>query len=355
MLLSRLRIARAVLLAVAVVGLAGSAVAYRQLHAATAAGRQAKGDRHAPRREAAAPREDRTQEEADRKGRILFARAPRNSAEPVRVASQRVREKQETLLFERPDRSQGVAGGYRISPDGKKVAYYVYRPTDDGPHYVIHVRDLGPAGAPEVMGVDGQHVCWSPDGSRIAVSRGRSGNVILDLKTKKQTALELPEHHSIVDWSPDGKWFLVHLTTEKGETHLARLRQGDSEVRLLADTKGAFSGGRLAPDGKSILFDRLAGKYAANLYVLRLGGGKARQVTQELNCFVMGYSWSPSGRRLAYTLVRFDPASPKDPRFEQETESFVTINALDSKGPVTLTSGTTGGTSAVDYTLWDWR
>jgi RNA polymerase sigma factor (sigma-70 family) len=354
MLLTKLRIPLMALLAVAVVGFGGSALVYRQLQAATATGRAAKEDRRAPQREAAA-REDRRQEEADRKGRVLFAHAPRDSAEPVRVASQRLREKQETLLFERPDRFQGMTGGFRISPDGKKVAYYVYRSTDDGPHYAMHVRNLDGAGAPVDMEADGQHVCWSPDGTRIAVSGGGSRNVIVDLKTRKQTVIELPEKYAVVDWSPDGTWFLVHVTTEKGESQLGRLKQGNAEVRVLAGTKGAFSGGRIAPDGKSILFDRLAGKYAANLYVLRLAGGEARQVTQELNCFVMGYSWSPSGRRIAYTLVRFDPDSAKDPRFEQETESFVTINDRDGKRPVTLTSGTTGGTSAVDYTLWDWR
>jgi RNA polymerase sigma factor (sigma-70 family) len=293
--------------------------------------------------------EDRARQ-ADAKGHILFAHAPRDSTEPVRVASIQIGDKKTTLLFERPDIFKGIAGEFRLSPDGKRVAYILQK-NDDG--NVIYVRSLDPVGPPQDMGVDGRNVCWSPDGSQLAVSRGKSGNVILDVKTRKQTVVELPPDYAVEDWSPDGKWFLLRLTPDKGKTQLAWMKRGDAKVYALADTEGAWEG-RIAPDGKQILFVRPAAKGASNLWVVNRVDGKTRQVTQELNGCVMGFSWSPSGKRIAYTLVRFDPDSAIDPHL-QDTESLVIVSDPDGNNQEILTSGKTGGTWSVDFTLWDWR
>src|SRR5262249_651646 len=147
--------------------------------------------------------------------------------------------------------------------------------------------------------VDGQEVCWSPDSTQIAVSRGQSGNVIVDVRTKRQTEIKLPQDHWVTDWSPDGNWFLLQFATEKGKWQLARMRKGDTEVRKLAGTEGGVWGGRISPDGRSVLFDRKAEKKVSNLWVVTLEDGKTRQVTQEQNGLIRGYSWSPSGKRIA--------------------------------------------------------
>jgi RNA polymerase sigma factor (sigma-70 family) len=355
MFLTKLKVAMVVLLVV--VSLLGAAVGL--LARQTPAGAQAAAPRQEqPKRARGAARGagKTSQEEQDRladsKGRILFAQCPTG---PARVASIRMGEKKQTLLFKPLALQEGFEDHFRISPNGKKVAYRLYKRTGGEARYAIHIRNLDPEGDPVDMEVDGQEVCWSPDGNQIAVSRGRSGNVIVDVKTKKQTALELPEGHWVTDWSPDGKWFLVQFTTDKGKWQLARMKQGDAEIQKLAGTEGGVYGGRISPDGKSVLFDRLEGKYVSNLWVLTPEDGKTRQVTKAQNGFIRGYSWSPSGKRIAYTWVRFDPESPKGPRLEQETESFLTVSDLDGKDPIILLSENTGGISVVHFSFWDWR
>jgi RNA polymerase sigma factor (sigma-70 family) len=355
MFLTKLKIATAVLLVVGLLGAGMGLLAHQTL-----AGAQAAAPLQGPNRNRdAAKGEDKTSQEerdrqADSKGRILFASTPDAIADPRGVASIRMGEKKEKLLFKSLDLLNGFEDCFRISPDGKKAAYRVHQRTADGPKYAIHIRNLDPAGDPVDMEVDGQEVCWSPDNTQIAVSRGRSGNVMVDVKTKKQTQIKLPEGHHVTDWSPDGAWFLVQVETDKGKWQLARMKKADSEIQKLAGTEGVVWGGRISPDGKRVLFDRMAEKKVSNLWVVSLEDGKMRQVTQEENGLIRGYSWSPSGKRIAYTWVRFDPDSPKNP-FEQETEAFLTVNDLDGKNPIVLLSEKTGGISAVHFTFWDWR
>jgi RNA polymerase sigma factor (sigma-70 family) len=296
------------------------------------------------------------QEEGDRQadgnGLILFAQS---RSGPSRLASIRLGDMKETLLGEPLDPLKGFEDGFRLSPNGKQVAYRLHKRTAGETKYAIHIRNVNPAGNPVDMQVDGQEVCWSGDGKQIAVARGESGNVLVDVTTKKQTALKLPEGHWITDWSPDGTWFLVQFRTEKEKWQLARMKIGDSKIQKLPGTEGGVYGGRISPDGKSVLFDRLAEKLVSTLWVYSLEDGKTRQITQDQNGFVRGYSWSPSGKRIAYTWVRFDPESAKDPRFEQETEAFLSVNDIDGKSLSILLSEPTGGISAVHLSFWDWR
>jgi RNA polymerase sigma factor (sigma-70 family) len=297
---------------------------------------------------------EKRERQADAMGRILFAYFPSALANPRGLASMGMRQKKQELLFKALEPQAGFEDGFRLSPDRKKVAYRVYQSNATGSKYAIHVRSVDPAGGPVDMEVDGQEVCWSPDCKQIAVSRGQSGNVIVDVKTKKQTAIKLPKNHWVTDWSPDGKWFLIQFATEEGQWQLGQMRKGATEIRKLAGTEGGVWGGRISPDGKSVLFDRPAGTKASQLWVVSLENGKTRQVTQEQNGVIRGYSWSPSGKRIAYTWVRFDPLSEQDSS-EQETEAFLMVNDLDGRHPIVLLSERTGGTRAVHFTFWDWR
>jgi RNA polymerase sigma factor (sigma-70 family) len=353
MLLTKLKLATAVLL---MLGLLGAATALLAQQTAVR-DQPAPPQPQQPQRDRAAKGEVKTsQEEQDRltdaRGRILFAHSPSG---PSRLASIRMGDKRATLLFQEQALTDAFADCFRISPSGKHVAYRVHQTIEGEAKYAIHMRSLDPEGDPVDLQVDGQELCWSGDGKQIAVSRGQSGNVLVDVNTKRQTVIKLPEDHWITDWSADGKWFLVQFTTEKGTWQLARMQRDGTALQPLPGTDGGVYGGRISPDGKTVLFDRLEAKFVSNLWTLRLEDGKRLQVTKAENGFVRGYSWSPSGKRIAYTWVRFDPASPLDPRLQQQTEAFLTVSDRDGEHPIVLLSENTGGISVVHLSFSDWR
>jgi RNA polymerase sigma factor (sigma-70 family) len=360
MVLSRIKMVAAILV-LGLLTLGGGLLCYGRTQAPPGQALQVAGPQPArakqvpnPGKKPAKVTEEERARQLDTRGRILFAQFPCNTPITDQGGVGVVRwgeKKKATLLFERPDLRKGTPTAYRLSPDGKKVAYLVQ--VRAGEHDLVYVRSLDPAGPPEDMKVDGRHVSWSPDGKQLLVSRGQAGNVIVDLKTKKQTALELPPNHWALEWSPDGKSFLLRLETDKGTEQLAWMNRGDLKVQPLAGTEGSWDG-RISPDGKHILFILPGAKTTSNLWVLNRQDGKTRKINQELNCSVRCASWSPSGRRLAYTLTRFDPDSPTRP-FNQETESFVMVSDLEGKHQESVVSGRTSGISALDFTLWDWR
>ena len=301
--------------------------------------------------------QDERDRQTDGKASILYAHSPPGTGLDTCVASIRIGEKSETHLFKRKERFQPFEDGFRISPNGKQVAYRRNRQTDDGTQYAIHIRNLNEKGNPVDMEVEGQEVCWSPDGRKLAVSGGPAGAAIVDVATKKETQIELPKMHSILDWSPDGTWFLVYCPKDKGNGQLARRKKGDAELKVLAGTHGDVSGGRISPDGKQVLFERWVGKenkLISHLWIAVLADGKTRQLKTESNGRVRGFSWSPSGKRIAYSWVRFDPNSSTNP-IQQETEAFLMTIDADGRNQTALLSDTRGGVIAVHYCLWDWR
>jgi RNA polymerase sigma factor (sigma-70 family) len=289
----------------------------------------------------------------DARGRILFGEFPRDTpiTDQGGVGVIRLGEKKAALLFARPDLRDGFPTAYRLSPDGKQVAYTLQ--TTGVERNRILVRSLDPPGQPEDMGVDGQHVAWSPDGSQLLVSGGQAGNVVVDLKTKRQTSLDLPERHRAVEFSPDATALLLEFENDHGKTQLAWMNRQDRKIQPLAGTEGCWEG-RISPSGKQILFVLPGAKKTSNLWVLDRHDGNPRKVNPEINCSVRCASWSPSGQRVAYTLTRFDPDSTTPP-FEQDTESFVMVSDLAGEHQQVLVSRLTAGLSAVDLTLWDWR
>ena len=289
----------------------------------------------------------------DARARILFGDFPRDTpiTDQGGVNVIRLGEKKAALLFARPDLRHGFPTAYRLSPDGKKVACTLQTTGAEGNR--ILVRSLDPPGQPEDIGVDGRRVAWSPDGSQLLVCGGQAGNVVVDLKTKKQTGLDLPERCQAVEFSPDGTALLLDFENDRGKGQLAWMNLKDRKSQPLAGTEGCWEG-RISPNGKQVLFVLPGAKSTSNLWVFDRQTGKTRKVNPESNCSVRCASWSPSGQRVAYTLTRFDPDSTTPP-YEQETESFVMVSDLAGEHQQVLASRTTTGLSAVDLTLWDWR
>lgn len=145
---------------------------------------------------------------------------------------------------------------------------------------------------------------WSPDGTRIAYTSYRSGNVFIyerDLRTGRDRIVSDRAGSNITpDYAPNGRT-IAFATLVDGNTEIATI-DGD---RLEQHTKGNRYDSlspSYSPDGREFAFEssRLG---EPQIYVMSVGGGAARLVSD----FVYGgggYNtspdWSPRGRKIAY-------------------------------------------------------
>jgi Tol biopolymer transport system component len=209
---------------------------------------------------------------------------------------------------------------------------------------------------------------WSPDGNQLAVTDLQGDNPkapkfvswLVDLKTQEKTPLKLPDNQMVTDWSQDGRYFLtteldVSQKPPTGRLHLVR-RDG-SEDRVLTGTARLSFDGRLSPDGRRVLYmapdPQRKGQQedaAYGLFVLDIRRGKSARVEgQPLNSTMMGFCWSPDGKRLAYAWRQLDAAAG------QQTESHLVVAEADGRNPVTVATERGEFEAMITVAGPDWR
>lgn len=159
---------------------------------------------------------------------------------------------------------------------------------------------------------------WSPGGTRVVYASDREGNEDVWVMRADGTELRNLTNHPASDshpsWSPDGRLIVFCSTRGDGENDDIYVMGADgSNLRRLTDnglnwdTFPSFS-----PDGRSILFRRLLlerkseGTLAnSEIMVMNTDGTGARNLT--LHPWFDGWpSWSPDGRRIAFSSNRAD-------------------------------------------------
>lgn len=271
--------------------------------------------------------------------------------------------------------------GARLSPDGKSIAVLVLGPLppDDGTRgpkrrpASLHVRKLDEKAPGTDLGVQCLSFAWSPDGTQIACSEATdetwqkldAKHFAIDVKTKKQTKLQVPGSHIITDWVPTERYFVTSSFTNrdnKPEARVALWDVGGWHVGGGTDSKILAFHGRVSPDGKRILFTLNTppppgkpGPAKRELAVVDLDTDKMTVLAdQPLNADVQGYCWSPDGKRIAYTWRQVHEGRPDDVG-DKETESHLVICDADGKNQKTIL--TEKGKTATAVTLGgvDWR
>ena len=193
---------------------------------------------------------------------------------------------------------------------------------------------------------------WSPDGAQIAFTSDRTGvwHLYVAGSTGKAVPIGRAGTASEVDpaWSPDGKRITFTTTDGKGLSHISvaivgtrgtatdltkgpgvdgdpswspqgdriafdRVTDGSSDlwtVDLRGRAVSLTSGSALdeanpswAPDGKHIAFDAADAKGNIDIYVLDLGTGEERRLTQDPGLDFQP-AWSPDGTQIAFTSDR---------------------------------------------------
>jgi Tol biopolymer transport system component len=302
----------------------------------------------------------------DRPGRLLFYR----QGHLTLIGPDGKDEKQASK-----DRDKFMPGPAWLSPDGKKIAFLVQVDREPvagrDPRREVYVRGLDEPEPGDDLGLKAQHLTWSPDGSELVAVEFVHGddpkdlkfvNWLIDVKTKEKKALKLPDKHSVCDWSRDGKHFLTTAYELKKDAATARLylmNRDGTEAQALTDGREPAYSGRLSPDGRKVLHlapdperkDKDSGA-KWGLFVLDIKNDKSVRVEQlPLNGDLMGFCWSPDGKRIAYTWrqvhVKGGPS--------QETESSLVVADADGKNPVTLATEKGDNDGIITIGAIDWR
>jgi Tol biopolymer transport system component/predicted Ser/Thr protein kinase len=203
-----------------------------------------------------------------------------------------------------------------FSPDGNQIAF-----TWNGAgveKWDIYVKLVG-AGTPLRLTTDPANdvsPAWSPDGRHIAFLREMDQSAALmivpALGGLERKLADLWPHRvgheaPFLAWSPDSGTLAVADRMSPNEPlslYLVKVSSGERRrittppVNWLGDSCPAFS-----PDGKSLAFVRTSSVSVQDLYVLPLGGGQPKRLTED-NRRIFGMAWNPARNRILFSSNR---------------------------------------------------
>jgi dipeptidyl aminopeptidase/acylaminoacyl peptidase len=233
------------------------------------------------------------------------------------------------------------AGGARISPDGRRVAYTVTETDFDQDAYVTQIWLADAASGESIQLTRGKKSSsgpsWSPDGRWIAFTSSRADDKsqIFVIRPDGGEAVQLTKAETGVggfDWSPDGKTMAFTAGDPVSDETKARkdfygdydvvrreytyshlytvdvaeaLRSPQPGKRRTSGKDFTVGGGDWSPDGTRIAFSAtinpdLINGGTSDIYVLELAGDKVRKVVDQPGPDSSPL-WSPDGGAILFS------------------------------------------------------
>jgi Tol biopolymer transport system component len=187
----------------------------------------------------------------------------------------------------------GAESHLSVSADGRTIVFtrngrQLWRADADGNH-AAHVGDVV-AAWPRI----------SPDGSVVFFQSGQSGLQTpwkVDLASHAASQFtSIGMYAGAMDVSPDGRFVALCLRSGPGgsfETDILPVGGGEPVRRLPVRLDFSM---RWTPDGKGLAY--IGGPASANVWVLPIDGGPAHALTHFTDRTILGFGWSPDGKRL---------------------------------------------------------
>ena len=233
----------------------------------------------------------------------------------------------------------GLGFAPSLSPDGKRVVYI--GPFIKGPADGLYVTDLASGYTSRLPGTTKGDLnpLWSPDGSKIAFTRGPSSGLIgapgsyrvMVMDADGSNLRQLSDDNDVnyaVAWMPDGNHLLFNTPSRDGVTlYNMGVQTGESSLMFEGNYNGSVS---ISPDGKRLAFEQMLPLDKYGLFVSNLDGSNRIQLADGDPYIVTIPAWSPDGNWVI--------ASVHDPNMSSQPNPTLALIQVDTCQIIPLTN-----------------
>jgi Tol biopolymer transport system component len=217
-------------------------------------------------------------------------------------------------------KSIGFGFAPSLSPDGTHVVYI--GPSVDGPADGLYITDLTSGSTSLLPGTTtgDMNPLWSPDGLKIAFTRGPSSGLIgapgsysvVVTDVNGSNFRQLTDGNDVnyaVAWMPDGNHLLVNKPTRDGVTlYNMDVQTGAASFLFEGNYNGTIV---VSPDGKRLAFEEMLPLDRYGLFVSNLDGSNRIQLADGDPYIVTVPAWSPDDNWLIASV--HDPNASNRP------------------------------------------